>query len=193
MTTQELWQLQALEAPCVSAAYMRHLASDLALRTRIRRDSSYAIGVLGVLYLAWYSWRHLQHRPVMVAGLTLTMLALIYMAFRRRRLAFAAQVPEDAGALDSWSFYRLELERQRDALRGHWRSWIPPVAPGLLTVLAAFILELDPIPWALVAVETILIISGLSLGVALEEWSARRLQREIEALDLLVVKDPARG
>ena len=190
MTTQELWQLQALDAPRVSAAYMRHRAGDLARRAQLRRGLSYAVGVLGGLYLVWYSWRHLLRRPVMIAGLSLTMLALMYVAVRKHRLGPAAQVPQDAGALDSLSFYRRELERQRDARRGRW--WVPLVVPGLITMLAAFILELNPIPWALVAVEAMVIVGGLSLGLAVEEWSARRLQREIDALNSLVVRDPIR-
>ena len=56
MTTQEIWQLQALEAPRVSAAYMRHRASDLARRTQIRNGLNYAIAVPGVIYLAWCCW-----------------------------------------------------------------------------------------------------------------------------------------
>jgi hypothetical protein len=116
----------------------------------------------------------------------------IYIPIYRVHLASAAQVPEDAGVLDSLSFYRRELEQQRDARRGNWRRWLPPVVPGLITVLTSFVLELNPIPWALVAFEAILIVGGLSLTVAFEEWSARRLQREIDALDSLVVKDPAR-
>jgi hypothetical protein len=192
MTTQEIWQLQALEAPRVSAAYIRHRARDLARRTRIRNGSEYAIGVLGVLVIAWCCWRYYLHRPVMLAGLALTLLPLVYVAFRWHRLASAAQVPEDAGVLDSLSFYRRELERQRDARRGNWRWWLPPVVPGLITVLASFVLELNPIPWAIVAFEAIVIVGGPSLTVAFYEWSARRLQREIDALDSLVVKDPAR-
>jgi hypothetical protein len=192
MTTQEIWQLQALEAPRVSAAYMRHRACDLARRTQIRKGLNYAIGVPGVIYIAWCCWRYFLHRPVMVAGLVLILLPLVYVTFRLHRLASAAQVPEDAGVLDSLSFYRRELERQRDARRGNWRWSLPPVVPGLITVLTSFVLELNPIPWALVAIEAILIVGGLSLGVAFYEWSARRLQREIDAFDSLVVKDPAR-
>jgi hypothetical protein len=115
-----------------------------------------------------------------------------YVAFRWHRLASAAQVPEDAGALDSLSFYRRELERQCDARRGNWRLWLLPVVPGLITVLASFVLELNPIPWALVAFEAMLIVGGASLTVAFEEWSTRRLKREIDSLDSLVVKEPAR-
>ena len=192
MTTQEIWQLQALEAPRVSAAYLRHRARDLARRAQIRTGSTYAIGIPGVLFIVWCCWRYYLHRPVMLAGLALTLLPLVYIEFRWHRLASAAHVPEDAGVLDSLSFYRRELERQRDARRGNLRWWLPPVVPGLITVLASFVLELDPIPWAVVAFEAIVIVGGASLAVAFEERSARRLQREIDALDSLVMKDPAR-
>jgi hypothetical protein len=192
MTTQEIWQLQALEAPRVSAAYMRYRARDLARRTQIRRGVSYAIGVPGVLYIAWYCSRYFLHRPVMVAGLVLILLPLVYVTFRLQRLASAAQVPEDAGVLDSLSFCRRELVRQRDARRGYWRRVLLPVLPGLITLLASFVLELSPIPWALVAIEAIIIIGAPSLTAVFQEWSARRLQREIDALDSLVVRDPAR-
>jgi hypothetical protein len=192
VTTQELWQLQALEAPRVSSAYMRHRARDLARRTQIRKALKYVVSVPGVLYIAWCCSRYFPHRPVMSAGLAFTLLALVYIAVRWRRLAAAELFPEDAGVLDSLSFLRRELLRQRDARRGNWRRWLPPVMPGLVTLLASFVLELNPIPWALVAVEGILIFGGASLAVAFEEWSATRLQREIDALDSLVVKDPVR-
>jgi hypothetical protein len=42
------------------------------------------------------------------------------------------------------------------------------------------------------ATEAIVIVGGISVTVAFEEWSARRLQREIDALDSLAVKDSAR-
>ncbi|HEY3731727.1 MAG TPA: hypothetical protein VGL28_10770 [Steroidobacteraceae bacterium] len=190
MTTQEIWQLQALEAPRLSAAYMRHLASDLVRRRQIRRGLNYAIGVPGVLYIAWYCWRYYLHRPVMVAGLVLVLLPLVYLTFRLHRRASAARVPEDAGVLDSLSFCRRELVRQRDARRSYWRRLLLPVGPGLITLLASFVLEFNPIPWALVAIEAIIIVGGPSFTGVFQEWSARRLQREIDALDSLVVKDP---
>lgn len=191
MTTQELWQLQALDAPRVSAAYMRYCARDLARRTQIRIGSEYAIVVLGALFMAWFSWKHLLHRPVMVAGLTLTLLASIYVVVREHRLAPTAQVPQDAGAIDSLSFYRRELVRQRDARRGNWRWWLPPLVPGLITVLVSFIVELN-LPRMLVALEIAVTVGALSLGVARAEWASRRLQREIDALDTLGVNGPAR-
>ncbi len=192
MTTQEIWQLQSLEAPRVSAAYMRHRASDLARRTRIRKGVSYAIGVPGVLYIAWYCWRYFPQRPMMAAGLVLILLPLVYIILRLHRFASPAQVPEDAGVLDSLTFCRRELVRQRDARRGYWRRVLLPVAPGLITLLASFVMELNPIPWALVAVEAIIILGGPVLTGVFQQSSARRLQREIDALDSLVVEGPAR-
>lgn len=193
MTTQEIWQLQALEAPRVSAAYMRHRARDLASRTQIRNGSNYAIGVLCALFMAWCCWRYPEnflHRPVMIAGLSLCVLASVYLFFRWHHLVSAAQGPQDAGVVDSVSFYRRQLERQRDARRNWRRRW--PVVPGLITVLASFVLELNPTPWTLLAIVAIFMVGVFSLAIGFEEWTARQLQREIDALDLLVVKDTAR-
>jgi len=190
MTTQEIWQLQALEAPRVSAAYMRHRARDLARRTQIRNGSNYAVGVSCALFVAWYCWRYLLHRPVMVAGLALCVLASVYLTFRWHRLASAAPGPGDAGVLDSLSFYRRQLERQRD-VRRNWRRRLPLV-PGLITVLASLVLELNPIPWARVVFAAVWFVGEFCLAAVFEEGTARRLQREIDALDSLVVKDPTR-
>ena len=83
---------------------LRHRASDLARRTQIGRGLNYAIGVPGVLNCV-VLLELLSQRPVVVAGLALILLPLVYVTFRLYRLASAAQVPEDAGVLDSLSFF----------------------------------------------------------------------------------------
>jgi hypothetical protein len=191
MTTQEIWQLQGLEAPRMSAAYIRLRAHDLARGMQIRIGLEYCIGIPGVLFIAWSCWMYFMHRPVMLAGLALTLLAVAYTAFRLRPFASPVPVPEDAGVLDSLSFYRRELERQRDSRRGKWQA-LPLVVPGLITVFASFVLELNPVPWSLIATKAIVALAVLSLAFGFEERSARRLQREIDALDSLVGKDTAR-
>jgi hypothetical protein len=190
MTTQELWQLQALDAPRVSAAYIRHRARDLARRTRIRNGSDYAVGVLGTLFFAWSAWKYLLHRPLMLAAIALGVLAIVYLSILWHRLASAAQVPEDAGVVDSLSFYRRALERQRDARRGSWRRSLPPVAPVLIAVFASLVLEFNR-SWALIAFWALLNVAIISVWVAFDEWGAKRLQREIDALGSLVVNGPA--
>ena len=190
MTTQEIWQLQALEAPRVSAAYMRLRSLDLARRTQIRNGLNCVIGAPCVLFVTWCSWRYLQHRPIMVVGLALCVLASVYLTFRWHRVTSASKAPDDAGVLDSLTFYRRQLERQR-AARRNWRRRLP-VVPGLITVLASLVLELNPIPWARVAMGVIWFAGIFSVAMAVEERTARRLQREIDALDSLVVGNPAR-
>jgi len=191
MTTQEIWLLQELEAPRVSAAYMRHRARELARRTQIRNGSDYALGVLGSLFFAWYACSYLLHRPLMFAACALGVIAIVYLSFRWHRLASAAQVPEDAGALDSLSFYRRELERQRDARRGSLRRVLPPVVPVLIAVFASFVLEFHR-PWVLVTAWAAFNVAVIAAWVAFDETGARRIQREIDALGSLVVKDASR-
>ena len=192
MTTQEIWQLQALEAPRVSAAYMRHRERDLARRTQIGKRSVYAIVFLCALFFAWSSWKYfLLHRPLMSAAPALWVLGCVYLGFRWLRRASAPQSPADAGVLDSLSFYRRELERQRNARRRNWRWQLPLFAPGLIAMFSSLVLEFNR-PWALVATVAILIVGLVSLAVAFEGWAASQLQREIDALDSLAVKDPTR-
>ncbi len=193
MTTQEIWQLQALQVPRVSAVYMRHREHDLARRTQIRRRSVYAIVFLCTLFFVWSSWKYfLLHRLLMSAAPALWAVACMYFGFRWLRRASVPQSPEDAGVLDSLSFYRRELEWQRNARRRNWRWELPLLAPGLIAMFSSLVLEFNR-PWALVAMEGVLIIGIASLSVAFEEWAARQLQREIDALDSLLVKDPTRN
>jgi hypothetical protein len=93
--------------------------------------------------------------------------------------------------LDSLSFYRRELERQRNARRGSWRWELPVFVPGLIAMFTSLVLEFNR-PLALVVVMAILIVGIASLGVAFDESGARRRQLEIDALDSLGVKDAAR-
>jgi hypothetical protein len=115
----------------------------------------------------------------------------VYFGIHWLRRTSAPQSPEDAGLLDSLSFYRRELERQRNARRRAWRWQLPLFAPGLIAMCTSLVLEFNR-PWALVAMQAVLIVGLASLAVAFDESGARRLQREIDALDSLVVKDPTR-
>jgi hypothetical protein len=183
MTTQELWQAQALDAPRVSLGYVRHRSREFERRTQIRNGLDYAVCALGAAFIGWYAL--MINLPIMQAGLALSLAAGLYITVRWHRLAGAARSPGDAAVLDTLRFYRAELERQRDARRNNWRWWLPPSVPGLVLVFASLLLEFSPVPWRLVGFAAGCTIVLTALGVAFYEWSARRIQREIDALDSL--------
>ena len=57
--------------------------------------------------------------------------------------------------------------------------------PGYALIVASMIVELDPVPWWAVTVSMAWLFVGSAIAVAYFEYEARRLQREIDALDSL--------
>jgi hypothetical protein len=180
---QQAWQRQALDAPRINLTYLRHRTESLQRRTRVRNALEYVGGIAGVAWCIWAGWGFISPRPLMSIGIALWALAVFYLMFQWHRRA-GLQVPaEQLGTLDALQFYRQQLVRQRDARRGNWRWWLPPLAPCLIVLLVAFIVEVQPTPWkpilCLVALWSVLLI----LGVLSYERVGRRFQQEIDALD----------
>jgi uncharacterized membrane protein YfcA len=110
--------------------------------------------------------------------------AAIY-AWRWWRLATPAGTPADLGVMDTLRFHRRELERQREAWRGNWRWSIPLFAPSILLSIFGQYVDApsgQPVRWT-VAVGAICAACVFAIGLC--EYRARKLRREIEALDLL--------
>ncbi len=89
-------------------------------------------------------------------------------------------------------FHRQQLERQRDLLRGVWTWYLLPFVPGLAVFpfrLFRWTMKLPHAP-----AHTRVIIATFALTAAacalvffaigkLNQWAARKLQREIDALN----------
>jgi hypothetical protein len=185
MNLQQVWQSQATEAPRISLAYVRHGASALELRTRRRNAIEYLVGVLCLGLFSFSALQYREGRPLMVAALVWFALWSIHYMVCWHRMASAKAAPAEAGMLDCLRYQRRELERQRDLRRRNWRWWGPAVLPGFGLFFASMFLEVKPVPWNEIAFVVVWIVVGSGLGIAWLEAEARRLQREIEALDSL--------
>jgi amino acid transporter len=185
---RQLWQRQALDAPRINLTYLKHRTENLQRRTRIRNSLEYIGGIAGMTWCIWFGWSFISPRPLMSIGIVLWVLAVFYGMFQWHRRA-GLQVPaEQLGTLDALQFYRQQLVRQRDARRGSWRRWLPPLTPCLIVILIAFIVEVQPTPWrpilCLVAMWAVL----LTVGALSYEKVGRRYQQEIDALDSMDAK-----
>jgi hypothetical protein len=186
MNAQQVWQSQAVDAPRISLAYVRHHAGTLERRTRWRNALEYGTGVLAFGLFAFSVWQELDTRPLMSAAMGWFALWCLYYMSRWHRAAAVAGAPEDAGVLDSLRYQRQLLERQRDVRRRSWRWWSPGVLPGFVLFFASMIAGKDPVPWNEVAFAAAWVTLGIAISIGFLEGEARRIQGEIDALDSLV-------
>jgi hypothetical protein len=185
MNAQELWQSQALDAPRISLDYVRHRAASLEQRSRWRNAFEYLGCVVGTGLCAWQVAVQGAARPFMAAALICFLLFMLIFAWRWHSTAGASAPPADAGVLDTLRFQRRELERQRDARRHAWRWWLPAMVPGVVLMAVSLVTEFEPARWTAFWGTLAWVLVGNAGMQAIYEYTARRLQREIDALDSL--------
>jgi hypothetical protein len=174
---RNLWQSQGEENVTITLEEIRLRAERLERRIWWRNFREYAAGVL---VIAWFlATLHLLH-GLDFLGPVLVLAGVIYVMIQLRRRGTARSLPVDADTRSSVEFYRLELERQRDALRTVWRWYLLPLVPGL-----AAIFTVAGIKRGVNALLVGSIIVGVLLFVgvwALNQWGARKLDRKIQEL-----------
>jgi hypothetical protein len=185
MNTQQLWQAQALDAPRISLAFVRHQADALRRRTQMLNALGWVVGLPGVTYLAWKCAESFGVEPLLCAATALWVAAVLTCAFLGRKHRTSQELPAEFGVLDALKFHRRQLERQRDATRGNWR-WLPLLfVPGHVMLFASFFFEITPVPWKAIILNAVVIGIGTWIAIAMTGRSGRRIQQEIDALDSL--------
>jgi hypothetical protein len=182
MTTEELWQSQAVNAPRITLAYLRGRADDSIRKTRRWNLVEYSSSMFGVV-AALFIW--LTHADAwMRAGAVLLVVASVIYAWRWRVVAAPEAAPADLGALDTLRFHRRGLERQHAAYRGSWRWVVPLFFPPVASIWYGGLLLSDAAGMKL-AFMIAVPLAGFALGVGITESRAAKLRREIELLDLM--------
>jgi hypothetical protein len=183
MNTQQLWQSQALDAPRMSLTFVRHQLEAFRRRTRIRNVFYYIMGTLCIAVFAWKCAESFNAAPLLSAATALWILtALVGTVLERKHIA-TEEPPAELGVLDALKFHRHQLERQRDARRMWWHMVL--FVPGFVMLFAHLFVEVTPIPWKDIMLNAVVIVCGIWIAIVLMERSARRVQKEIDALDSL--------
>ena len=180
---RQLWQRQALDAPRINLAYLQHQVGRLQRRTRLRNSFEYVGAIGAFVWVIWAGRGFIAPRPIMTAGILLWVLGMLFVAFQWHRRAAMASPAEQLGTLDALQFYRQQLERQRDARRGNWRGWLPPLAPCLVVLFIAMVVEVTPTPWVALGALAGWVAFAVPMSILGYERAARGIQREIDALD----------
>ncbi len=185
MNTQQLWQAQALDAPRISLAFVRHHSDALQRRTRIVNVINYVGGAAGMAFMAWRGAEFFSVNPLVSAAITLWIAAGLLGLYLQRKRMSTEERPAELGVLDALKFHRRQLERQRDARRGGGR-WVPLLfIPGYVVYSVSLFAEISPVPWKAIILNAAVFGFGIWLAILLTDRRARSLQQEIDALDSL--------
>ena len=183
MNTQQLWQAQALDAPRISLVFVRQQSNSLRRWAWMRNAGNY-VGVVAITpFIVWRAWSLFSVMPLLSLAIVLNIPIVVWLLFRWHKRAASQEQPAELGVLDALKFHRRQLERQRDVRLDRWRRW--PAIPGLLMIFVAEAIEITPTPWAGIGVSLVVMTLILSTAILFEERTARRIQKEIDALDSL--------
>lgn len=175
---RNLWQSQEGDNLTISLDEIRLRATRFERRIWWRNFREYVAGALVISFWIvigpriFHGWERLP--------IVLTIAGTIYVMVQIHRRGPARPVPADAGARAWIQFHRLELERQRDALRTVWRWYLLPIVPGLAATIGVLVIKRGvnaPL------IGSIILGALLFVGIwALNRWGARKLDRKLQEL-----------
>jgi hypothetical protein len=171
-----LWRDQPREERAMSIDEIRSKAERFARKTRRWNIATGLLLAALVVVEAWQVWR--EPRLMERVGDSLTIAALIAVAYWFRGRWTARAIPAGLGLTSCVDYYRQQLARQRDLARAPWR-YLVLFMPGVGLSLLGDAFERS-VPQA-IAISVLGV--ALFLSVAwLNIRTARRLQRDIDEL-----------
>ena len=174
---RELWQSQGGESQPMPIEELRRRAAAFETRIRRRNWREYGAAIfVGVCCL----WMLIAPTPWHVrAGAVLTLAGLAAVCLNIYRNGSAPAVADAATVSRDW--YRKELERQRDLLRGVWKWYLGPTIPELAMWLTGGLWD-HPERWRLVLVTCLSAAAVFAAIGKLNAYAARKLDKEIASL-----------
>jgi len=158
-------------------------AKAAKFRSRIARRNlrEYIAAVIVIAIFGWDTWKETLLLPRI--AFLLLIAACIYYIWHLHRWGTARPLPTDAGNESCVSFYRHELERQRDLVSSVWKWVLLPLLPGSVLLFTYNIASAPPSArWHQVLL--LLFEAALFFGVLwLNLRATRCLDRRIADLD----------
>jgi hypothetical protein len=180
-----VWQAQAQEIPPMVLEKVRADALKFRRRTRLATVREMIAAIVVIVVFGFYV-RFLPGVLLKVGSALGIAWALFYM-WTWRRVMTARRAPDDgAQCLD---FYRGELERRRDVVRGMWRWVLAPLVPVfILFTIGRWIGPSPRTVWVdhlIIAVGTFLMFETTALMWLWTLHRADKLQDQIDDLNAL--------
>jgi len=188
-----VWRNQPRESVEISLDDIRRKAQKFQRRILWRNLREYAAAAIVIASFGYIFWGA-SPVPLIRAGCGLLIVGTLFAMYALHRKGSARSVPAEMVFRTCIEFHREELRRQRDLARSVWTWYLLPFVPGLAVFLLGDFLRTMQMPnapahrgviemvFALVAVGCALVFVGVA---KLNQWGARKIQREIDALDAM--------
>jgi len=175
---KSLWQTQEQPRTTLSLQELHKKSSALQRRVRLRNGLEYLACLLVIVGFGRYFMEFPQ--SLMRLGSALVIAGTVYVAWQLHRRASS---PAASPALPGLTFHRLQLERQRDALRSVWAWYVGPLVPGVVVFRWGVETQLDATaPFARGLYANLAIAAVLLIVVLINRYAASKLQRQIDQL-----------
>ena len=165
----------------ISVDELRLKAAKFQNAVRWRNLREQAACVFVIVAFGVMSWKIPQTVPRISFALIIA--GTIYVAWHLQKWGAPKRPPADLARVTSLEFYRGELERQRELLRGIWKWYLGPLVPGL-TLLVLWVIWVArperrwfPITYGAVAAGVFVLIGWLN------QRSARKLEGMLAELN----------
>jgi len=178
---QNLWRNQPVEPIRMSAEDLRRKAQRF--EAQLRRGFRGLVILMILAAAGWVALLFLFPSTVHRIAITLTLAAYLYCLWQLYKRGSVRKVPTDPVSA-TCAAYRQELVRHRDFSSSAWKQFMLPFVPGPAVFLMGSLVPEQGLVKAVV-LTTALIVSPFVFGMPLLKKGARKLQREIDALDAL--------
>jgi hypothetical protein len=186
------WRSQPVGRVEISLDQLHRRARNFGKQVLGRNLREYAASAVVVGIFGYYVWRF--PAPLVRLGCALVIAGAFFVVHSLHQRGAASTVPVEMAFSTCLEFHRHQLERQRDLLSGVWTWYLLPFVPGMAVFLLGLLLWTLEQPHAPAHTRVIMLAFSLTAAVCalafvgvwkLNQWAARKLQREIDALDAL--------
>jgi len=187
-----IWKNQPAVPPAISIEQLHRKSQKLQKRVLWRNLREYVAAAVVVVAFAYYIW--LFPFLLLRVGCMLVIAGTLFVVYTLHTRGSARIMPAQFASRSCIEFHREELLRQRDLLRSVWIWYLLPFVPGMVVFLLGLYLWTMQQPNApahqgRIAAVYLLTAAGCAvvfIGVGkLNAWAARKIQREIDALDAI--------
>jgi len=188
-----IWKNQPAVPAAVSLEQFRRKSQKLRKRVLWRNLREYVASAIVIAAFGYYI--SLFHSTLVRVGCGLVIVGTLFVVYTLHKRGSARIAPADMAFRTCVEFHRHELERQRDLLCSVWRWYLLPFVPGMVVFLIGLFQMTMQQPNAaahpgrVIAVFSIAAIGCAAVFIAiwkLNQWAARKIQQEIESLNVLM-------